>query len=127
MESKWNARGRLSFYSQVRKSLPIEIYCPICNKIYNKRFIEIEHTIPISLGGKKEEYTLMCIRCHRNKTNVDKLIINFLKRSRVLYRLNLGSYQTYLTFEEIQSTYKMLFDIITRSHIEEQKYDEAKQ
>lgn len=49
--------------------------CSICNKRFNKRYLEVDHTIPVRMGWKifdKNNLRTLCKECHKAKTKLDK-------------------------------------------------------
>lgn len=48
--------------------------CSICNKRFRKAFLDVDHIIPIQMGGKffeKENLRTLCKDCHKSKSNLD--------------------------------------------------------
>ncbi|MBN1386004.1 HNH endonuclease [Candidatus Woesearchaeota archaeon] len=51
-----------------------EFRCSICNKRYNKKLLDVDHIIPIQMGGKpfeKANLRTLCKRCHKAKSRLD--------------------------------------------------------
>lgn len=49
--------------------------CGICNKRTNKKLLDIDHIIPINLGGdkfNKDNLRALCKECHKAKTKLDR-------------------------------------------------------
>jgi len=48
--------------------------CSICNKRYRKNYLDVDHIIPVRMGGQllqKENLRTLCKECHKAKTNLD--------------------------------------------------------
>ena len=76
-------------YKQQYKDYLIEKYqckCKHCEKDFEQMLLEIDHIIPISMGGpvcRVGNMQLLCRKCHKKKTeNVD----NNLVEERILFR-----------------------------------------
>ena len=49
--------------------------CQICDKRYRKSLLEVDHIIPIHMGGQlfdKDNLRPLCKECHRAKTRLDR-------------------------------------------------------
>lgn len=81
--------------------------CYICKKEFNKLcYLELEHKIPIQVGGhlfNNNNVELVCKRCHVNKTRVDIKTINMMKKSRIIS----GKYyiHSYFTINEVTNLF----------------------
>jgi 5-methylcytosine-specific restriction endonuclease McrA len=54
--------------------------CRICKKRYRKAFLDIDHIIPIRMGGKaydKKNLRTLCKDCHKAKSGLDKDALGF--------------------------------------------------
>ena len=61
--------------------------CNFCGKKFDDRELELEHCVPISIGGSefdRDNMRMICYRCHKEKTVKDKAILNALKSLRVI-------------------------------------------
>lgn len=98
--------------NQIKKEI-IEsrgIFCQTCKNIFDKSYLELDHIIPCALGGKvfdKDNLQLLCKKCHKNKTNTDKLIISFFKKIEFISGRN-GAYYFYTKIENLQKIYLSL-------------------
>lgn len=53
--------------------------CSICKQRMRKRFLDVDHIIPIRMGGDphdKENLRLLCKDCHKRKTKLDQDVLN---------------------------------------------------
>lgn len=87
--------------------------CYICNKEFNsKHSFELEHKIPVSIGGKifcLSNLGLVCFKCHSEKTSIDKKVINIIKNSGIMVK---GLNNSFMSLEEIRNIYSYWFKII---------------
>ena len=81
--------------------------CSKCNGIFNKYDLEIEHTIPLCIGGDIKDFTIMCKSCHKNKTKNDLTYISFLKKIGLL--LKVGQFEYELDRNKCLEVYKYIF------------------
>jgi len=68
-----------TFKKELYKENP---FCAICNKTFSIHYFDLEHWIPVGIGGKafdKTNVRLCCKDCHNKKTDMDKIIIYFFK------------------------------------------------
>lgn len=105
---------------QTMKKDLVKIYGNICNecskdmKTYN---LHLEHTIPIAVGGKiwdKENHTLMCNRCHLNKTILDKRIIHIMKKIGIIKGKCTHIITSFTSPSELSKLYSHLKILVTR-------------
>ena len=79
-------RNKSSYKNQSTNILKKSIYkgiCEICKNKFKVSQLELEHTIPIRVGGAiflKSNLKLYCPRCHNKKTGIDIRTINVLKK-----------------------------------------------
>jgi hypothetical protein len=92
---------------QLRRALNKRERCCICKNIFDKKDIQIEHDIPVSIGGDVDSYNLYCDRCHKPKTEFDLGFIAFLKKRGILVRLTPNHYLI-KNREEVLEIYKRL-------------------
>lgn len=93
--------------------------CESCkiNYLDRKRLLQLEHILPVALGGDElEDDNLVpcCFRCHRKKTIIDVKIINSLKKLGLLYKISNFEWWTNLTKEEIKNIYFIIFNFIIK-------------
>ncbi|MBU0980643.1 MAG: HNH endonuclease [Nanoarchaeota archaeon] len=53
--------------------------CSICEKRFRKSLLEVDHIIPIQMGGKpyeKDNLRTLCKECHRAKSELDRWGLN---------------------------------------------------
>jgi hypothetical protein len=64
--------------------------CYLCKKKFERLgSLELEHKIPIFIGGKifcLTNLELVCPNCHRKKTILDKKIINIMKKMKIIFK-----------------------------------------
>lgn len=106
-------KGAISLTMLRKQLLEKTKRCYICNKEFNGYMLELEHKIPVMLGGKIfniNNCSLCCSRCHKEKTSVDQIIIKTLKKMHLLS----GQYEmiSALTINELENFYLKYFDII---------------
>ena len=49
--------------------------CRICKTRYRKRYLDVDHIIPIQMGGQifdKKNLRTLCKDCHKRKTQLDR-------------------------------------------------------
>ncbi len=49
--------------------------CSICKQRFRKRELDVDHIIPVQMGGKlfdKDNLRTLCRSCHRKKTELDR-------------------------------------------------------
>ena len=69
---------------QLRLNIKETDTCCICKKSVTKKNAEIEHTIPVSIGGDVDTFEIYCKDCHIPKTRFDTNFIYFLKKVGLL-------------------------------------------
>lgn len=50
--------------------------CSICNTRFRKALLDVDHIIPVNMGGQlfnKENLRTLCKDCHKMKTNLDRI------------------------------------------------------
>jgi len=102
---------------RARKTIKEEDYCSECKNYFRKNLLDIEHEIPVSIGGNPYDFRFFCKSCHNKKTNIDIKIINFFKKTNLLIKHNSESFETPLTKEELIQTYKILFLLIKKGEL----------
>jgi len=95
--------------------LKINHICYLCNREFNSYSLQLEHKIPVMLGGlifDTSNCELVCSKCHNNKTKIDKFIIKALKTMRLIY----GSYEinSALSLEELEEFYLKYYETINK-------------
>ena len=53
--------------------------CQICKTRLRKKFLDIDHIIPVRMGGQlldKANLRTLCKECHKKKTNLDSEVLN---------------------------------------------------
>lgn len=98
----------------VLKNKLIEKYglkCSQCDRtIYSPHQLELEHYIPVEIGGRifcLSNLNLICVKCHRKKTTIDKKVIKIIKDCGFLFDNN-----SFVTLEELRKLYLYWFKII---------------
>jgi hypothetical protein len=85
---------------------------------------DLEHIVPVELFGHTFDMNnlrLMKKREHREKTRIDILIINFLKKTKIINNGSCGI-RTYIEPENIKKLYLQLFDLIKESEKKNQAW-----
>lgn len=88
--------------------------CYICSEIF-ERGLELEHKIPVYLGGHlfdESNVDIVCIKCHQRKTVIDKAVIEILKKSNIIWSGSIGIISIF-PLEELHSIYKKYYGMIT--------------
>ena len=65
--------------------------CDNCKKDFNLSNLDLEHKIPVRIAGSLIDITnlrLFCHKCHYEKTRKDIIVINILKRLKLLEQDN---------------------------------------
>ena len=112
MEELNQVRGRKpsSKEHELRKKINQNDYCSVCKNLFNKRELEIEHPIPVCIGGDINIYSFYCKKCHNTKTKFDINFIFFLKKINILIKV--GQYDYLIEEKEkIIQTYKEMYKI----------------
>ncbi len=96
--------------------------CESCGREH--RGIELDHIIPVSIGGEihsRINTQLLCKRCHLEKTKIDKMIINCLKTLNFLDTEDVHTI-FYVAPKICINFYKSYFEIIKQSkHIKKEE------
>jgi len=105
--------------------------CNNCGEDYGLTTLQLEHSIPVRIGGSlvnQDNLKLFCHKCHTKKTRKDIIAINILKRLNLLHGFTsfiepLELQKTYLyiyeLLEEGEKNYRMWYDGINRKDYEE--------
>jgi 5-methylcytosine-specific restriction protein A len=72
-------RGHYWYY--IRKDIlrRDKFKCSICGERKRKRELDVDHIIPVQMGGQlydKENLRTLCKECHRAKSRLDKEALN---------------------------------------------------
>lgn len=97
-------------------------FCCFCRDIVNQQLLEIEHHIPISCGGKETDLNnlyLICKKHHKEKTRKDILVLNALKKLKVIKGSN-NSWDSTVPLSELRDLYKKFLQLLEYS---ESKWD----
>lgn len=94
--------------SRLRKDINEKDFCYCCKEVFEKRFLQVEHEIPICLGSELELYRLYCKKCHKEKNKFDLKVIPFFKKMGWLIKTFPNEYETPLTFQELRDIYTFL-------------------
>jgi 5-methylcytosine-specific restriction endonuclease McrA len=73
---KSRVEGRVAFSKNFKKQLYEQVagHCAVCNTIFEKRYLQIDHCIPYQVGGdvnterKISDFMLLCSSCNRVKS-----------------------------------------------------------
>lgn len=109
------SRGKFKYTGKTPSALKKELFnlsnkCYLCNNEFELRQLELEHKIPVELGGhlfSYENVSLCCIKCHRKKTIIDKRVIHFLKSIKIIFSKG----ESFLPLNELHEKYNYLFDL----------------
>jgi hypothetical protein len=99
--------------------------CYLCDKeFYNIRELELEHKIPVMLGGDITDINnlaLVCRKCHKGKTIIDLKIIRGLKSLGIIT----GKFQidSLWNREKIKEFYLNNFNLIREKYIIDTSWD----
>lgn len=107
--NKFNIKGKLP--KELKRQILQEKgnFCYLCGNQFSENFLELEHKIPVMLGGhlfNKENLGLVCKKCHPKKTVIDKKIIKRLKDLKIIW----GDYQMYSIYslKKLEEIYLLL-------------------
>jgi len=84
--------------------------CDNCGEDYGLTSLELEHSIPVRIGGSlvnQDNLKLFCSRCHRKKTRKDVIVINILKRLNLLVGCT-----SYIEPSELQKIYLYIYKLL---------------
>lgn len=118
-------KGEISLGTLKKRLMKENNLCYICNQSF--RILELEHPIPIALCGdifKQSNIKLICRKCHKRKSEIDRLIISFFSRSKIISRQGIETLSL-ININQLQELYKMLFDLINKSNIKFKEYIEG--
>jgi 5-methylcytosine-specific restriction endonuclease McrA len=102
-----------------------EYSCNCCYSELPLKRLELDHIIPISIkpeSHNNDNYQLLCKKCHLKKTQIDKLIINLLTKTKILIRLDLNTTTTYVEREKIEEIHNRITHLIDVAKGSEQLY-----
>jgi hypothetical protein len=97
--------------------------CSKCLKEFNTSYLELDHIIPISIGGAifdNDNFQILCNYCHKKKTYVDNSTVACLKRFGFVRNEGFR----FLSFVEPKRLIE-LFKQVRELTIEGKIYDEA--
>ncbi len=102
-------------------------YCYVCGKEFSKGRLQLEHKIPVMVGGHLFDETnveLICPLCHIKKTILDRKIIRILKDLKIIS----GKYIIHSAYpiEEIKSFYKQFLEIYKKNCLSEEEQMKGK-
>jgi len=89
--------------------------CDGCNKTLDSGVrgnVILDHIIPIALGGdefSEENAQLLCPGCDKEKTIIDRQIILFFKKIRIINKDHLNSWRIYVPRRDISKLYLSLY------------------
>ncbi len=90
--------------------------CDKCKLTFDKSLLELDHKIPIILGGdvyKKNNLQILCRNCHDLKNHIDIKIINLLKSLSILKKVRKQEMIISIIHpKKIKQLYPYLFDFI---------------
>lgn len=111
-------RAKFGIKGKTAPSLKRELYnkkgglCYICKGIFRKGQLELEHKVPVVVGGHlfdESNIDLCCLRCHRDKTTKDMKAIRIMKQMKIISgKWNIHSYYP---LEEVLFLFKSFSDI----------------
>ena len=114
VRNKFGLKGKSSL------SLKKELFnhspkCYLCNKDFEFRQLELEHRVPVEVGGHLYDYgniDLVCIKCHRKKTTIDLTVIRILKSTKILFSKG----QSFVPLDKLRETYLYLFGLVRKGY-----------
>lgn len=124
----WTARnkGTVSMSKLKKEFIKFKgLRCYLCNDNFtNDRQLELEHKIPVILGGRifdKNNMDLVCIKCHQKKSVIDRHIVFALRSMRLIW----GNYiiSSILTLNEIEEFYKKYYDKINQGKLAKENFE----
>jgi len=106
-------RNKFSIKNKTASTIKKELYkegnsCYLCNNNFAYTQLELEHKIPVEVGGhlfRRDNVALVCKRCHIKKTSLDKAAIFSIKKDKILG----GKFQTY-SFYPIEKVIKFFIE-----------------
>lgn len=112
-------RSKFSEKGKTASSLKKELYkkdcrCYLCSKEFNLGQLQLEHRIPVEVGGhlfNENNIDLVCSRCHSKKTIIDKRVIHIMKSMKIIFSKG----QSFFNLTELKNTYLQFYDIIKHS------------
>ena len=111
MERIKSRREKKNGYFQVqRRTIKERDLCFECKKEFDKSQLEVEHEIPVSVGGDLAIFRLFCEDCHKKKTIIDNQIIAFFKKMGFLIKIVRDEYETPLQKEMLVNLYKEIYN-----------------
>jgi hypothetical protein len=84
--------------------------CYLCLEKFDFKYMELEHKIPVEVGGhlfKKDNVCLCCVKCHRKKTIIDLAVIRQIKSTKILFYKG----HSFLPLKELEKIYLYLFEL----------------
>lgn len=102
--------------------------CESCGRSQlNSRSLELDHIIPVKITGeeytfKKENVQLLCYKCHKSKTLVDKAVIQLFKDIGVMQCNNIGT-TIFIEHSDLIYLYKFFFELIKTSKERREEYN----
>jgi hypothetical protein len=91
-----------------RKKIKEFDFCCDCGKEFYKHELEIEHKIPLCIGGDIDEIQIMCKKCHKYKTKMDLIYLSFLKKLGILIKIGPYEYEIINEYKCLEG-YKLMY------------------
>lgn len=92
-----------------RKALHEMDLCFECGNQFKKSQLEVEHEIPVCIGGDVEKFRIFCKQCHKRKTSIDVGIIAFFKNTGFINKVCDNWYDLYIPKETIIRFYQEIY------------------
>lgn len=100
------------------QNLKNEEICNKCGKKIKKRYAELDHTIPICVGGLIDGgVQILCKDCHIKKTKHDIYVIKLLKEFGFIIKIKNGEYYICTSLSDLFMIYEILFDYVQEGKI----------
>lgn len=85
-------------------------HCYLCSDCFTLNELELEHKIPVEIGGhlfKQDNVCLCCVKCHRKKTQIDLSVIRQIKSTKILFFKG----HSFLPLDKLKEVYLYLFEL----------------
>lgn len=123
----WIDRHKLEIsQSKLKKELYlISNLCYLCLKEYSIGNLELEHKVPVMLGGNiidKSNLGLVCSKCHKKKTKIDIKIIGSLKKLGIITK-SCNGIDSLLNLKELEQYYLKFYPLVSQGIELERNWD----
>jgi len=111
-------RNKSYYQNKSPGSLKKELYreiCDSCKKDFKIGRLELEHKIPVRVGGeifRKKNLQLYCSLCHSRKTKLDIKVMNILKKIGLF-----DNHHFYISPDKVIIEFKRIRKLISKSEL----------